>query len=923
MEPKPPDKTVALCGLWKDRKLPQQLIKIEGKIAGQTAIFLIDCGATTEFLDKDFVNRHQLGKTDSQTTIKLADGKTSTSAGLTQELQCALRDAKQDQDHRFKTRFEITTLNGYDAILGLTWFQAMQPQFKWGQPITVQLRRKTRRGKFKWSTLRNHIVDTHTKQTAAMTQAEPEQTRSDSGEGMIYRSIVPNQQALKPPSQEHVAVVKEEEHIEQEQQRTTDFQIGPAEAALQNAQRTQAEEGVYQYLINKFKEVFPSELPAGLPPNRGEHRIQLKPHSQAPYRRPYKTGPTELRILKATLDELEGKGFIQKSVSRYGAPTMFTPKKDGTPRMVVDYRELNKITVKNGYPLPNPDELFPLLAGAKYFSKIDLHSGYYQIPIAKADREKTAFVTRYGSYEFLVLPMGLRNSPGTFMDLMNTVFNKQLDKFVLVFLDDIVIFSNSLEEHKQHLEEVLTILKEQKLYAKISKCNLVRQEIEFLGYLVGNEGLRADPRKIQTVTDWPVPQDITDIRSFLGCAGFYRKFIKDFATIALPLTNLTGKYVKFKWGDEEQEAFDILKQKMDSAEVLQLPDAKKPFTIHTDASAYATGAVLQQDSEEGLRPIAYLSEKMIAAERNYPVHEQEMLAIVKACKHWRHLLWGQRTIIFSDHDSLRHFFGQRQFSKRQVRWLEQLAEFDIHLNYVKGEDNPVADALSRRKEWLESPEEVTNLQARRQRGSSVDLEVQRQNNKDAATKILPAGSTVQQPDHTGAIVMPSQRCVANNKRGVMCGARTKVGQYCWNHLKQQEQLRVKDSQIPNAGKGLFAERVFRRHERITLYTGDWMGLVEDESGGAYALQVTRTQIIDAARTNAAPGRWANDPRNTGRRANAKFCYDRSRRIASLKAMRRINQGEEILVSYIGRLMKRCNFRITSMRCPKPFQLRQN
>ena len=212
-----------------------------------------------------------------------------------------------------------------------------------------------------------------------------------------------------------------------------------------------------------------------------EHKILLKPHVQPPYRRPYKSGPAELELLKRTLDELQAKGFVQRSQSRFGAPVLFTPKKDGTMRMVIDYREINKITIKNGYPLPATEELFPIVHGARYFSKIDLHSGYYQIRIDENDREKTAFVTRYGSYEFLVLPMGLCNSPGTFMELMNFVFEQQLDQFVIVFLDDVLIFSRNLEDHERHMRRCCRDMRDNKLYAKMSKCDLVRPEVSFWG----------------------------------------------------------------------------------------------------------------------------------------------------------------------------------------------------------------------------------------------------------------------------------------------------------------------------------------------------------------------------------------------------------------------------------------------------------
>ena len=296
-----------------------------------------------------------------------------------------------------------------------------------------------------------------------------------------------------------------------------------------------------------------------LPPRRAnmEHRIKLKPYSRAPYRRPYKCGPAELKLVQETIREMEEKGFIQRSQSRFGAPVLFVPKKDGSPRMVIDYREVNKLTVKNGYPLPAPDELFPIVQGARYFSKIDLFSGYYQIRIAEEDREKTAFVTRYGSYEFLVLPMGLCNSPGTFMELMNYVFEKQLDRFVIVFLDDVLVFSKNLQEHEKHMKEVLTILRQQRLYAKKEKCDLVRSEVEFLGHRLGAKRIGAgtgEGEGDQGVANANVEEGGPCI---LGSGGILWKFVAGFSDIAGPLTDLTRDDVQFKWGERRSRRFTL------------------------------------------------------------------------------------------------------------------------------------------------------------------------------------------------------------------------------------------------------------------------------------------------------------------------------------------------------------------------------
>ena len=299
--------------------------------------------------------------------------------------------------------------------------------------------------------------------------------------------------------------------------------------------------GVRARLLGRYRDVFPDELPAGLPPSREvDHKIELTPGSAPPSRPIIRLSANELEELKKQLEELIKAGFIQPSKSPFGAPILFVKKKDGTMRMCIDYRALDNITIKNSYPLPLVDELFDRLQGAKFFSKLDLRSGYHQIRIAPEDVSKTAFRTRYGHFEFLVLPFGLTNAPGTFMHLMHQTFREYLDDFVLVFLDDILIFSKTLEEHERHVKLVLDKLRVSKLYAKESKCEFFKTEVEFLGHMVGRDGIRMMDDKVQAISEWPTPTKVGDIRAFLGTAGYYRKFIRDFSSIATPMTELQG-----------------------------------------------------------------------------------------------------------------------------------------------------------------------------------------------------------------------------------------------------------------------------------------------------------------------------------------------------------------------------------------------
>jgi hypothetical protein len=458
-------------------------------------------------------------------------------------------------------------------------------------------------------------------------------------------------------------------------------------------------------LLRLYRDVFPAKLPDGLPPSRDvDHRIELTPGAVPPSRPTIRLSASELAELKKQLEELLAAGFISPSKSPFGAPILFVKKKDGTMRMCVDYRALNNLTIKNSYPLPRVDELFDRLQGAQFFSKIDLVSGYHQIRIAAEDVPKTAFRTRYGHYEFNVLPFGLTNAPATFMHLMHETFREYLDDFVLVFLDDILIFSKTLADHERHVRLVMDKLRAAKLYAKESKCEFFKTEVEFLGHIVGRDGVRMMQDKVQAISDWPTPSKVGDVRAFLGTAGYYRKFIRDFSSIAAPLTELTKDTVRFDWGPAQQLAFDKLKSALQQGPVLALPDPDLPFVVHTDASGFATGAVLMQDRGKGLQPIAFLSKKMLPAETRYPVHEQELLAIIHALSSWRHYLSGRKFKVMTDHKSLQHFKTQPMLSGRQSRWKDIIANFDFDIEYIEGKTNAVADGLSRRSDHQHSSE---------------------------------------------------------------------------------------------------------------------------------------------------------------------------------------------------------------------------
>jgi hypothetical protein len=399
----------------------------------------------------------------------------------------------------------------------------------------------------------------------------------------------------------------------------------------------------------------------------------------------------ELDELKKQLKKLLEQGFVRPGASPWGSPVLFMEKKDDTKRMCIDYRTLNSMTIKNKYPLSRIKDLLDRLKKAKFFSKIDLRSGYHQMKIREQDIPKTAFTTRYGLYEFVVVPLGLTNAPAYFMNLMNKVFMEELDRFVVVFIDDILIYSETAEEHEEHLRIVLERLRQQKLYAKFNKCEFWMEKVAFLGHVLSAEGMAVDPSKVESVTKWEQPLNVTDIRSFLGMAGYYRRFIENFSNIANLMTELLKNNTKFEWLEACEKSFQELKKRLTTAPVLTLPDIKKDFVVYCDASKQGLGCVLMQEG----KVVAYASRQLKKHEENYPTHDLELAAVVHALKIWRHYLMGNKCELFTDHKSLKYFFTQTELNMRQRRWLELIKDYDIEINYHLGKANVVADALSR------------------------------------------------------------------------------------------------------------------------------------------------------------------------------------------------------------------------------------
>ncbi|KAI3762990.1 hypothetical protein L1987_53435 [Smallanthus sonchifolius] len=424
-------------------------------------------------------------------------------------------------------------------------------------------------------------------------------------------------------------------------------------------------------IVRNYPEVFPEDLPSQPPYRQVEFQIDLAPGAAPIARAPYRLAPSELQELATQLQDLLDKGFIRPSSSPWGAPVLFVKKKDGTFRMCIDYRELNKVTIKNRYPLPRIDDLFDQLQGSRFYSKIDLRSDYHQLRVREEDISKTAFRTRYGHYEFMVMPFGL------IMDLMNRVCKPYLDQFVIVFIDDILIYSKNKEEHEEHLRLILELLKRDQLYAKFSKCEFWIREVQFPGHVVNEKGIHVDPSKIEAIKNWAASKTPTEVRQFLGLAGYYRRFIEGFSKIAQPLTALTQRGKAYNWGDNQESAFQHLKQKLCSAPILALPEGTDDFVVYCDASIKGLGCVLMQRE----KVIAYASRQLKVHERNYTTHDLELAAVVFDLNIWRHYLYGTKYTIYTDHKSLQHIFEQKELNMRQRHWVELLNDYDCAIRY--------------------------------------------------------------------------------------------------------------------------------------------------------------------------------------------------------------------------------------------------
>jgi hypothetical protein len=459
-------------------------------------------------------------------------------------------------------------------------------------------------------------------------------------------------------------------------------------------------------LVGQYPTVF--KAPDGVINRPGfEHEIKLVEGSTPAKKNAYRMTPRMLAELRKQLSELLGRGHIRPSNSPFGAPVIFVAKKDTDElRMCIDYRALNAMTVKDSYPIPRIDQLTDILGNSTCWSKMDMASAYNQFPVKEDSIKLTAFVTRYGTFECTVMPFGLCNAPATCMRYVQHVLSDLLDTCVVAYLDDLLVHSPSREQHLIDLRNVMDRLQKADLRLKRKKCFFGVDEVEYLGFVVSKQGVSMDPKKVAAMLSWPRPKNVTDVRSFLGLVGYYRKFLKGFADTTAPLVELTKKNVAWEWGDTQEYAFKALKEMLTTAPTLLIPDTSpgRTFVIHTDASDFAVGGVLLQDQGQGgLQPCAYFSKKLNSAERNYSVGDKEMLAMKLALNEYRIYVEGVPTVLCTDHRNNVDMLtrpADKIVSRRVARWIEYMQQFgpNLTLSYIKGEENQ-ADAFSRRPDF--------------------------------------------------------------------------------------------------------------------------------------------------------------------------------------------------------------------------------
>ena len=450
-----------------------------------------------------------------------------------------------------------------------------------------------------------------------------------------------------------------------------------------------------QQVLSTFADLFTTSTGSLGRTDAVKHTINT---SGPPIRQPVRRLPESVKqVVDGEIQKMLQQGVVRPSSSPWSSPIVLIKKRDGSWRFCIDYRKVNAATRRDAYPLPRIDTTLDSLRGSAYFSTLDLASGYWQVEVDERDKEKTAFSTPKGHFEFNVMPFGLTNAPATFQRLMECILSGLTYSQCLIYLDDIIIFSSTFREHLDRLTAVLQKLQRAGLKLRTEKCRFAQRKVHYLGHVVSAAGVEPDPAKVEAISSYPAPRDVREVRQFLGMANYYRRFVKNFSQIASPLYELTKKTAKgFSWNTDCQDAFDDLKSRLLAPPILAYPDFSKLFLVHTDASASAIGGILSQHNEEGEQVIAYWSRQLSKAERNYSTVEREALAAVAAIKEFYPYLYGFPFKLIVDHNPLTALKELKDVGGRLARWAIFLQQFDFTVEYKPGKDHRNADALSRR-----------------------------------------------------------------------------------------------------------------------------------------------------------------------------------------------------------------------------------
>jgi Reverse transcriptase (RNA-dependent DNA polymerase)/RNase H-like domain found in reverse transcriptase len=465
---------------------------------------------------------------------------------------------------------------------------------------------------------------------------------------------------------------------------------------LQIGEMESKEREIMERIVNEYKEIFEYDIEKIGKTDLIKHRIIVEGDQGPIAQKKYRETGDRAKFISKEIDNLLEMGKIRESYSPWASPVTLAGKKSGNYRFCIDYRKLNKVTKSDAYPLPRIDELLERYETARWFTSLDLAAGYHQVEMEEEDKEKTAFICSRGLFEYNVMPFGLKNAPGTFQRLMDKILREYINEFVVVYLDDIMIYSDSFENHVKHVREVLERLKRANLILKLKKCKFGEQNIEFLGHIIGREGIKPDPKKIEKIINLKAPKDVSGIRSILGLCSYYRRFVKDFSKIAKPLTSLLKKGVSFEWKEKQEKALEELKKRLTEYPLLQQPKMDKEFVLITDASGVGLGAILSQLNDEGKEiVIAYASRTMNEAEQKYPITDMECLAIVWAIKYFHKFLIGGKFKVITDHAALKGLMDAKIPKGRRARWVMELQQYSFDVIHRAGKENKNADALSR------------------------------------------------------------------------------------------------------------------------------------------------------------------------------------------------------------------------------------